>query len=282
MQSKKPILMLSWSGQRSLHIATALNEWIPKVIQELNNCLWISSEDIRKGTKWSTELADVLDSLKLSIACLTPENLNSTWINFEAGSISKGTSSRVITYLHDLDHADVEQPLGQFNHTLSNREDTLKMMLDINKELGSLSEQALQEQFEAYWPKLKEQLDGIPDKPDSEPEVDTLGDDKRISEILEISRATYKGVKSANSLLGEREIPAGINSFAGRLLMAMCAQWQDLTLAIYSGDEYKHAKEYIQNEGYAKKDGKFFRITDKGLDVVRSLVAKTAHTTEDV
>ena len=268
--------MLSWSGERSHFIAQALYEWIPKVIQKLDGKLWISSEDIRKGSKWSQVLAGELETLQLSIACLTPENLQSSWVSFEAGSISKGEASSVITYLYDLEPGDISQPLGQFNHTRSTKEDTLKMMRDINKELAQIGEENFKEQFDNYWPQLESKLKSVPDRPNSEPKGEEREDDNRISEVLEISRATYRGVRSMNSLLGAGSVPSGINTHAARLLMAMCAQWNELTLAVYTGPEYKHAKEYILNQEYARKDGKVFYLTEKGLDVVRSLVARTA------
>ena len=92
-------VFLSWSGDMSHEIAKALNAWLPSVIQAI--VPFISSEDIDKGTFWSTELAKNLEAHSVGVICITPKNLNARWINYEAGSLARSlTDSRVSPYLN--------------------------------------------------------------------------------------------------------------------------------------------------------------------------------------
>jgi hypothetical protein len=70
----------------SLKIALVLRDWIPDVIRGVEP--FVSSEEIRKGKRWPLELANALEELRYGIICLTPTNVNSPWINFEAGALS--------------------------------------------------------------------------------------------------------------------------------------------------------------------------------------------------
>jgi hypothetical protein len=53
-------VFVSWSGEASHHVAKALKEWLPNVIQAVD--VFLSSEDIAKGSRWFHELSSVLDS----------------------------------------------------------------------------------------------------------------------------------------------------------------------------------------------------------------------------
>src|SRR5215211_6657068 len=105
------LVFISWSGPRSRAIAEALENWLAKVIQAVEP--WIS-QDIDKGLRWGTEIADRLEQSKVGIICLTKSNLDAKWIHFEAGAISKTKDGYVCTLLIDVKPSDVEQPLAQF------------------------------------------------------------------------------------------------------------------------------------------------------------------------
>lgn len=51
-------LFISWSGEISHKVAVVLRDWIPAVIPSITP--WVSTEDIRKGTRWGAELAKEL------------------------------------------------------------------------------------------------------------------------------------------------------------------------------------------------------------------------------
>ncbi len=80
-------IFISWSGDLSKNIAEIFRQWIPGVIQAAKP--YYSPDDITKGTRWSSEISKELDASKIGIICLTKDNLDSSWIMFEAGALSK-------------------------------------------------------------------------------------------------------------------------------------------------------------------------------------------------
>jgi hypothetical protein len=68
-------------------VAVALRDWLPSVIQAIEP--WVSAEDIEKGSRWSTKIAEELQATKAGIICVTADNQNSAWLLFEADALSK-------------------------------------------------------------------------------------------------------------------------------------------------------------------------------------------------
>ena len=95
------LIFISWSGVASEAVAAALANWLPLVIQAVKP--WVSSQDIQKGQRWAEEISEKLEETQFGILCVTHENLESPWLLFEAGAISKlRRQSRVSTYLLDV------------------------------------------------------------------------------------------------------------------------------------------------------------------------------------
>ena len=116
-------VFISWSGERSKPVAEALRWWIPSVIQAIKP--WLSKEDIAKGARWSSELADQLKDTNFGVVCLTSDNLKSSWIVFEAGALSKAVDSAfVCPYLVDLQVSDLDGPWKEFQATKAEKSDT--------------------------------------------------------------------------------------------------------------------------------------------------------------
>jgi hypothetical protein len=188
---KKHNIFISWSGERSKLIAEAFREWIPMVIQAAKP--WMSRADIDKGSRGLAEVAKALDDMKVGITCLTPENLTAPWILYEAGALSKtiGDATRLCTYLlGGLKNQDIEPPLGQFQHTSPEKEDTRHLIHTINKAVGEddpLSEKTLDAIFDQFWPVLAKALKAFPEAP---PEaVNSRPMEDMVAEILEFTRA---------------------------------------------------------------------------------------------
>lgn len=149
-------VFISWSGNRSRAVADLLDEWIQCVLQAIRP--WMSSKDIDRGSLWFSEISDQLADTKIGIVCLTKENLNRPWILFESGALAKGlTSSRVCTFLIDLEPADVGNPLAQFNHTAPDKDSMFELVRTLNSSLGdkALKDKVVEQVFETYWPQFQ-------------------------------------------------------------------------------------------------------------------------------
>ena len=155
-------VFISWSGDGSHKFAAALKDWLPSVIQSVEP--FLSSEDIAKGTRWFSEIGNKLDKLNFGIICLTPTNISEPWILFEAGALSKSIEqASVAPILLGMNTSDLKGPLSQFNATLANKEDILKLVKSINDKLGLHSEKQLETAllervFEALWPELEKNI----------------------------------------------------------------------------------------------------------------------------
>jgi hypothetical protein len=189
-------IFLSWSGETSHRVATALHYWLPYMIQSLEP--FLSSEDISKGTRWGDALAVELDGTQYGIICLTPYNISKPWMNFEAGALSKLVGrSYVMPFLFQIDRSGVKGPLAQFQATVFSEADVFNMVSSINRMLGpqkQLNYELLRQTFNAWWEKLKEELDSIQDTQEGETETEypwlfTPQDLKRTE-----ARALYKSI----------------------------------------------------------------------------------------
>ena len=157
-------VFIGWSGDRSKHIAFALHEWLPNVIQRVTP--WMSEKDIPAGASWIVELRQQLEETKFGIVVLTQENANATWIHFEAGALTKEVGeSRVCPYLIDIEkQSEVTGPIAQFQMKKATEEDTLELLRGINQLFGEekLTDNALIKTFRLWWPDLKTAIDTLP------------------------------------------------------------------------------------------------------------------------
>ena len=133
-------------------------------------------------------------------------NLSAPWILFEAGALSKTKGSYVCTFLLDVMPADVEPPLGQFQHTVFQKEEVFKLMQTINRVVKSngersLSADTLGKVFEKFWPDLERELQEISAR--HEPEGVSRSDRQLLEEVLEILRAQEQRAQKASPVFVE-------------------------------------------------------------------------------
>jgi len=156
-------VFLSWSGDKSKAVAQLLSEWLPQVVQAAEPFI---STAIEKGRRWSGEIAERLANAPVGVICVTRENLQSQWLLFEAGAISKPRDGYVCTFLLDVEPADVEPPLGDFQHTRAVKADVYGLVQTINGALALKAEKplaagVLERVFERNWPELELRLQSI-------------------------------------------------------------------------------------------------------------------------
>jgi TIR domain len=155
-------VFISWSGGRSRAVAQKLREWLPFVVPRTQP--WLSSADIQKGSRWGNVLTAELEQAKVGIICVTPDNVNSSWLLYEAGALSKlATSSLVCTYLTGIAPSQLEGPLSQFQSTLCTKDDTLQLIRDLNRALktDAYPDKYIEEQFRMWWPDLESALNSV-------------------------------------------------------------------------------------------------------------------------
>lgn len=199
-------VFLSWSGTNSHKVALILREWLPSVIQSIEP--YVSSEDIDKGTRWSTDIAKELEDSNFGILCVTKENVNAPWLTFEAGALSKTIDkSYVSPFLYGVKRSEIDGPILQFQSTIVQKTDILKLLKSLNKACGEeqLAENLLERSFEVWYPRLKAQLDEIPkEEPTDKSVTNEVGDgvnNEILEEILELTRTQHKILRDPEEIL---------------------------------------------------------------------------------
>ena len=155
-------VFLSWSGEASKQIAAKLYDWLPMVIQSVQP--YMSSESIEKGTRWASSISGELEDTSVGIVILTAENLKAPWIYFEAGALAKAVGdSRLAPLLCGLKPSDIGTPLSQFQVTVFNKTDVLKLLKSINASAGddALPDARLEKMHNALWDDLQQEIDPL-------------------------------------------------------------------------------------------------------------------------
>jgi hypothetical protein len=202
-------VFLSWSGTRSHKVAIVFRDWLPSVIQEI--VPYVSSEDIDKGARWSTDIAKELADSTFGILCVTRENINAPWLTFEAGALSKTMDKAFVSpFLFDIKRSEVDGPILQFQSTIFEKEDLKKLVKTLNKacEKSGLAPDRLEKAFEVWYPTLETELNKLREAPPDSPEESGVGDlespkaQEILEEILELSRINQKLIRDPAGALG--------------------------------------------------------------------------------
>ncbi len=217
-------VFLSWSGNRSHRVALVLRDWLPSVIQSL--VPYVSSEDIDKGARWSTDIAKELEDSTFGILCVTKDNVNAPWLTFEAGALSKTMDKAfVCPFLFDIKRSEVDGPILQFQSTILEKDDIQKLVRTLNKACANdcLSDERLDKAFDVWYPTLETELAKI--KTAGEPSVkgakgaDDRNRDAILEEILELTRINQKLLRNpeGNFLDSLAEVKTNLSDLRSRI-----------------------------------------------------------------
>jgi uncharacterized protein YcfL len=183
MFTKKEMkVFISWSGETSKKIGAFVNEWLPLVIQ--SSIPWFSPERIEDGEAWFSAIEEQLNETNFGVVCLTPDNFNSPWLNYEAGSLRKGLSkARVTILLFSLGTNDFKSPLGSLNMTKLDKEGICKWVHTLNSYTDRpVSDKIIDKQFDLCWPDFEAFLAEL--TVISEPKVPSRSNEDYLDEIL--------------------------------------------------------------------------------------------------
>lgn len=186
-------IFMSWSGDRSRAVAEALERFLPDVVDGVK--IWFSEQDISPGSRWNQELSKELEDNSFGVICLTPENLDSRWVQFEAGALSKSiANSRVVPYRLELEPADVPPPLGQFQGLNADKRGTWSLISSLHEACeDSDDSDRVERRFEKFWPDFEQEIVAIP-KP-----VERSSSHREDRELLEELLEMVRDLRTASS-----------------------------------------------------------------------------------
>ncbi|ARU43557.1 hypothetical protein CCB81_05055 [Armatimonadetes bacterium Uphvl-Ar2] len=252
-------VFISWSGEETRRIAEALAGWLPNVMQSIKP--FISNDDSSKGTRWLYDISSELEATSFGLIVVSPKNKDARWLLFEAGALSKSFEhSRVCPILfYDLQLADIEGPLAQFQAALFTKEEMYKVVQSINchSQANALTEMQLKLGFEKWWPDLEQDILHIQNE--SPRSVGQKRSDREVlEEILEISRqmSTAGNADFRISQFAIRDLCIGISS-----LIRMPKDPYDEE-SIRTRDRLIHAIQYLN------KRARFDSFSKDAIDAV--------------
>jgi hypothetical protein len=159
-------VFISWSGNKSREVAGIIKWWLGKVHPAVRP--WLSTSEIQAGDRWAAEIEMGLEGAVFGIICITPQNINSRWINYEAGAISRqvdGVKTKVAAMLIDYSSpTELDMPLSQFNAVLPTNSGFEDLALSINSALEDRDRRDVGDLIYLngiLWEELSRQLDAI-------------------------------------------------------------------------------------------------------------------------
>lgn len=237
-------VFLSWSGDLSGSLGAVLNDWLPTVLQPVEP---FYSTEMDKGAQWFGTIMDELNTTKIGVVCLTPDNVGAPWIMFEAGAIAKQVTHRTLAcaILFGLDKAQVTGPLAQLQLTEFEKEYMKRLVRTINSNLGdrALDQQRLERTFDKCWPDLANRVETAVEAVRSktsigkQPKRDTRD---MVEEILDLTRSLAARPSAAPSqILSSTPSAAAFRNITTRTYPAVSEFERSLALLI--GDRLNRA-----------------------------------------
>jgi TIR domain-containing protein len=184
-------IFISWSGAKAKAAAYALRDWLPSVIQSLDTP-WVSDVDIESGANWSASIGSELAGAKLGIICVTHENQDRPWLNFEAGAISKLVGGAVPLLIDFDSPGDLSSgPMSQLQVRMPDIDGITKLMHDINRRLEKpLDTKVLDLSLQRSFVELEEKLMNIRNDPTyAAQSAGKRSLDEKVDELLSLARS---------------------------------------------------------------------------------------------
>lgn len=197
-------VFISWSGNLSCEIAKVLKKWIPCIIQSVD--VFFSSEDIEKGNDWDKIISTELEECNYGIVCLTKDNVDAPWLNFEAGAIAKSLDSKVSSLMVNIKPSDMKGPISRYQATKIEKEDFFKLLVSINIALERpLETEILKNTFDIMWDKFEKEIIDVISRnvkaETSEKSNKKLEEENLVEEILQILRQNNAILSNPNKLI---------------------------------------------------------------------------------
>ena len=195
-------VFICWSGDRSQRLGEALRtylpQFIPGLLQSPEDSLFMSA-DIAKGSRWFDEVEKELDSATAGLVCLTREALQSGWIHFEAGALARAVRKNnkrsdrregaLYTYLLGVQADELRGPLGEFQSTRFDREDTKRFCAAMVTSMhnNAPTRDVWESAFDANWQGFADTVKTIGPMPASGliPELEEMFQRKTFEEAIE-------------------------------------------------------------------------------------------------
>jgi len=184
-------VFLSWSGSRSKEVAQYFGEWLPHIFHSLD--IFISVE-IAKGLDWNKEIYENLKTCDFGLFFITKNNINSSWLNFEAGAL-RSLDRPIMNVLCDKTVSSADIGVLQLFQTtnLYVPEDVKRLLSSIKTICSStIKDSVFDKLVNDNLPQLMETWGVLQKIPLAMPYKDVRPIDEKIDEMLERLQKVHK------------------------------------------------------------------------------------------
>lgn len=275
-------ILISWSKTQSRTVAEAMREWLPKVLPDVKP--WVSSIDIDKGTDWAIELEEYLAAASSCIICLSNKNVRSPWLYYEAGEIAaKGPKVGIYPYLLDIGPAMLSDgPLARRQCTTATKQETLQMILSMNKRLSSPhNADLLKGNFNTHWTGFEVVLKAAAEDDTEEVAasfIETEADEAAGIHLSSEARTLLLAAAAGDGHILMTRSSSGQSVQAGKKQFAQLKNARSEALWKSAVDELRHTG-LIEDRGH---QGEVFAVTNDGYKVADILNEDAEETTPNV
>lgn len=211
-------IFICWSEQPSQAIAECLTKWLPRFMPGTEP--FCSVEGIRSGARWFSEVGESLRASQYAVLCMTPTNLTSHWIHFEAGAISKSIDKAYVVPLlfSGAKVSDLSTPLSEFQARQYGKEEFEKLISDISRQLPSeaaIKEENLRYTFEKMWADFDGEIQAACKKSRERSEPRKREIHQILEEILTLTRSVHGQVQHITPLFSVEAVDSGTGLITG-------------------------------------------------------------------
>ena len=253
--SHKTKIFISWSGDNSEQVAKVWDDWLRDMFHFVDT--YMSSRSLEKGKGWLDDIMTNLGSVSHCIACLTPDNLESPWLNFEVGAVARDLLSnartRIWTFALGMEKEAITSPLNVFQGTAYTKADIKALVTSINAACGTaaLPIDRLNTHFERMWPELEKKLDPLEEIIKAGPQAVVTPKEITTQDIYDRLEQVVSGLQNQYALIKSiQDRPA--SRIAGDAIMELSGEDARNWRATVLKDAEDAAKRWI--EKYSMED----------------------------
>ncbi len=257
-------VFVSWSGPVARDVASAVAKYVQLMVPGIR--CFVSADEVEKGARWSTSIAQELEQTNFGILILNRQNISAPWLYFEAGALSKSLETgRVVPVLFGLEVGEISStPLSQFQCTFFVREEFKKLCAELAKAIQGQASDSYLTYFEKFWPDLESEVAASSDQlriatPEKEPTEQALRD-------------IYRRLNTISSRLSEPQNILPVETVARALLIAN----DKAGSAAKMSDQLEVAERILE-----EIRDEIIYLDQDSIDDVRSFVEKVVDSVED-
>ncbi|TSD48572.1 TIR domain-containing protein [Rhodococcus sp. KBS0724] len=200
-------IFISWSGELAKAVTREIRTWLPKLFDRIDP--WMSDIDIQAGTRGLQLIEDRLNNSSFGIIVVTTENQHKTWLNFEAGALSKrfeGGSGRVVPILVNFDDFyQIEGPIRQFQGVMLDKDGMRELLQSITNIAGS-DWPMIEARFEWSWKDFEKAIEVARAEAGPQPKAPDVTESDLLQEILaRLNSIEKRGLERPSSARESRE-----------------------------------------------------------------------------